>query len=79
MGLVFKCIDYLLFDECKVYYCKVGKCFLLLCLLGILYNYGWGIGMLMVMDEICYVSVFGCIVIVWFFCVMLVWYISLWI
>ena len=77
MGLAPKRIDHLPFDERKVYYRKAGKRLLLLCLLGILYNHGWGTGMPMALDEIRYVSVLGRIAIAWFFCAMLVWHTSL--
>ncbi|WP_462177427.1 transmembrane glucosamine N-acetyltransferase NagX [Pseudoalteromonas gelatinilytica] len=77
MGLAPKRIDHLPFDERKVYYRKAGKRLLLLCLLGILYNHGWGTGMPMALDEIRYASVLGRIAIAWFFCAMLVWHTSL--
>ena len=60
-----------------MYYRKAGKRLLLLCLLGILYNHGWGTGMPMALDEIRYASVLGRIAIAWFFCAMLVWHTSL--
>ncbi|NOU49587.1 DUF5009 domain-containing protein [Pseudoalteromonas sp. JBTF-M23] len=76
MGLAPKRIDHLPFGERKSYYQKALKRLLLLCLLGVLYNHGWGTGIPAALDEIRYASVLGRIAVAWFFCALLVWHTS---
>ncbi|MBD1584071.1 transmembrane glucosamine N-acetyltransferase NagX [Pseudoalteromonas sp. S16_S37] len=76
MGLAPKRIDHLPLAERKPYYQKALKRLLLLCLLGILYNHGWGTGIPAALGEIRYASVLGRIAVAWFFCVLLVWHTS---
>jgi predicted acyltransferase len=52
------------------------KRLLLLLLLGIIYNHGWGSGIPISADNIRYVSVLGRIGLSWFVAALLVWYIS---
>ncbi len=52
------------------------KRLILLCLLGIVYNHGWGGGIPASFDEIRFASVLGRIGIAWFVAAMLVWYVS---
>jgi len=52
------------------------KRLVLLILLGVLYNHGWGTGIPVSPDEIRYVSVLGRIGISWFVAAMLVWYVT---
>lgn len=49
----------------------------LLCLLGIVYNHGWGTGMPASLDEIRYTSVLGKIGFAWFVAAMLVWHFTI--
>lgn len=58
----------------KAVYLKAIKRLLLLMLLGIIYNHGWGTGMPASLDEIRYTSVLGRIGIAWFVAAMLVWH-----
>ncbi|CAH9051517.1 hypothetical protein PSECIP111854_00761 [Pseudoalteromonas sp. CIP111854] len=76
MGLAPKRIDHLPFSQRQPYYQKALKRLLLLCLLGILYNHGWGTGIPAALGEVRYTSVLGRIAIAWFFCALLVWHTS---
>ena len=53
------------------------KRLLLLLLLGVIYNHGWGTGAPMALGDIRYASVLGRIAFAWFFCALLVWHTSL--
>jgi predicted acyltransferase len=53
------------------------KRLLLLVVLGIFYNHGWGEGIPTSVDDIRFVSVLGRIGIAWFVAAMLVWYVSI--
>ena len=55
---------------------KATKRLVLLCLLGIVYNHGWGTGIPAAMDEIRYVSVLGRIAIAGFVASLCIWYLS---
>ncbi len=77
MGLSPKRIDHLPFTQRFPFYLKAIKRLILLSVLGILYNHGWGTGVPVSFDEIRYVSVLGRIAIAWFFCAILVWHTSL--
>ncbi len=74
MGLSPRRIDALPFSQRKPYYQKAVKRLALLCLLGVIYNHGWGTGMPMAADEIRYASVLGRIAFAWFIAAMLVWH-----
>lgn len=58
-------------------YIKAVKRLLLLLLLGVVYNHGWGTGMPASMDDIRYTSVLGKIGIAWFVAAMLVWHFTI--
>ncbi|GAA4872830.1 transmembrane glucosamine N-acetyltransferase NagX [Ferrimonas pelagia] len=58
-------------------YRKAIKRLLLLCLLGMIYNHGWGTGMPAAPDEIRYASVLGRIGMAWFIAAMIVWHLPL--
>lgn len=58
-------------------YKKAVKRLLLLTVLGIIYNHGWGTGMPATLDGIRYVSVLGRIGLAWFVAAMLAWHFSL--
>ncbi|SFD04022.1 transmembrane glucosamine N-acetyltransferase NagX [Pseudoalteromonas denitrificans] len=77
MGLSPKRIDHLALSERLPMYKKAIKRLLLLCILGIFYNHGWGTGLPASFDEIRYASVLGRIAIAWFFAIMLIWHTSL--
>lgn len=77
MGLSPKRIDHLPLSERLPIYQKAVKRFFLLCLLGILYNHGWGTGIPADLEEIRYASVLGRIAFAWLFCALLVWHLSL--
>jgi len=77
MGLSPKRIDHLPLKERLPMYKKAVKRLLLLCVLGIFYNHGWGTGIPANLDEIRYASVLGRIAVAWFFAVMLIWHTSL--
>lgn len=77
MGLSPKRIDYLTLSERLPMYKKALKRLVLLCVLGIFYNHGWGTGIPASLDEIRYASVLGRIAVAWFFAVMLIWHTSL--
>ncbi|BBN82013.1 DUF5009 domain-containing protein [Pseudoalteromonas sp. A25] len=76
MGLAPKRIDHMPLAQRKPYYQKAVKRLLLLCLLGVLYNHGWGTGIPAAVDEVRYASVLGRIAFAWFFCALLVWHTS---
>ncbi|CCQ11791.1 N-acetylglucosamine related transporter, NagX [Pseudoalteromonas luteoviolacea B = ATCC 29581] len=77
MGLSPKRIDHLPMSERTPIYRKALKRFVLLCLLGILYNHGWGTGIPADFSEIRYSSVLGRIAFAWLICALLVWHFSL--
>ncbi|MFC3034685.1 transmembrane glucosamine N-acetyltransferase NagX [Pseudoalteromonas fenneropenaei] len=77
MGLAPKRINHLPSTERIIYYRKALKRFALLCLLGILYNHGWGTGIPADLSEVRYASVLGRIAFAWLLCVLLVWHLSL--
>ncbi|WP_448549002.1 transmembrane glucosamine N-acetyltransferase NagX [Thalassotalea fusca] len=52
------------------------KRLILLVLLGIIYNHGWGTGIPLAFDEIRFASVLGRIGVSWFFAALIVWYLS---
>ncbi|MBY5980225.1 transmembrane glucosamine N-acetyltransferase NagX [Ferrimonas balearica] len=60
--------------ERQPHYRKALKRLLLLALLGVLYNHGWGTGMPMALDEIRYASVLGRIGMAWFLAAMIAWH-----
>ncbi len=56
------------------HYRKALKRLLLLSLLGVLYNHGWGTGLPMALDEIRYASVLGRIGMAWFIAALIAWH-----
>ncbi|MBY5921831.1 transmembrane glucosamine N-acetyltransferase NagX [Ferrimonas balearica] len=60
--------------ERQPHYRKALKRLLLLCVLGVLYNHGWGTGMPMALDEVRYASVLGRIGMAWFLAAMIAWH-----
>lgn len=77
MGLSPKRIDHLPLIQRKPIYTKALKRLLLLCVFGVLYNHGWGVGVPLDSDGVRYASVLGRIAFAWFFCALLVWHSSL--
>ncbi|MGL5360411.1 MAG: transmembrane glucosamine N-acetyltransferase NagX [Shewanella sp.] len=77
LGLSPKRLDALPLHERLPVYRHGVKRLLLLVLLGILYNHGWGSGVPMTPDNIRYASVLGRIGFAWFFAALLVWHTSL--
>ena len=59
--------------QVKSRYIKAAKRVFILCLLGILYNHGWGAGIPSQLEEIRVASVLMRIAIAWFFCALIVW------
>ena len=64
----------ILTENHRATYLKAVKRLLLLLLLGIIYNHGWGTGMPASVDDIRYASVLGRIGLAWFVAAMLVWH-----
>ncbi|GAA5191245.1 transmembrane glucosamine N-acetyltransferase NagX [Ferrimonas gelatinilytica] len=58
-------------------YRKALKRLALLCLLGVVYNHGWGGGIPLAPDAVRYASVLGRIGMAWFLAAMIVWHLSL--
>lgn len=74
LGLAAKPISIYSSVERKAKYRHAYKRLLLLLLLGIVYNHGWGTGIPADFGEIRYVSVLGRIGLAWFIAAMLVWH-----
>ncbi|MGL4900704.1 MAG: transmembrane glucosamine N-acetyltransferase NagX [Shewanella sp.] len=74
LGLSPKRLDTLPFQQRLPLYRHGVKRLLLLLLLGVLYNHGWGTGVPMEPDNIRYASVLGRIGFAWFFAALLVWH-----
>ncbi|QQX81523.1 DUF5009 domain-containing protein [Shewanella sp. KX20019] len=77
LGLSPKRLDKLPMNERMARYQHAVKRLLLLLLLGVIYNHGWGGGAPMATGDIRYASVLGRIAFAWFFCALLVWHTSL--
>ena len=77
LGLAAKSLRDLPFEQRLPTYKKAGRRLLLLLVLGVVYNHGWGTGMPASMDEIRYASVLGRIGLAWFISAMLVWHFHL--
>ncbi|GIU09830.1 DUF5009 domain-containing protein [Shewanella sp. c952] len=77
LGLSPKRLDKLPMHQRMPLYKHAVKRLLLLLLLGVIYNHGWGTGAPMALGDIRYASVLGRIAFAWFFCALLVWHTSL--
>ncbi len=77
LGLSAKRLDGKPMAERMPIYKKAGRRLLLLMVLGIIYNHGWGTGMPASLDGIRYVSVLGRIGLAWFVAAMLAWHFGL--
>ncbi len=78
LGLSPKYLPELAWTERRKYYFRAVRRLLLLILLGILYNNGWGRGIGTDLSEIRYASVLGRIGIAWFGAAMIVWHVRSW-
>ncbi len=74
LGLAAKAIKEYSVEVQKQKYRHAVKRLLLLLLLGVVYNHGWGTGAPFALDEVRYASVLGRIGIAWFVVAMLVWH-----
>ena len=77
LGLAAKNLSHLSMTERHPIYKKAFKRLLLLLVLGIFYNHGWGTGMPADADGIRYASVLGRIAFAWFFAALIVWHFDL--
>lgn len=77
LGLANKSLRGLTTHQRMPVYRKAGKRLLLLILLGILYNHGWGTGIPADLGDIRYASVLARIGFAWFFAAMIVWHFGL--
>ncbi|MBY5992656.1 transmembrane glucosamine N-acetyltransferase NagX [Ferrimonas balearica] len=59
------------------HYRKALRRLALLCLLGVLYNHGWGTGVPLALEEVRYASVLGRIGMAWFLAAMIAWHLPL--
>jgi predicted acyltransferase len=78
LGLSPKCLPELVWADRRKYYFRAMRRLLLLILLGILYNNGWGRGVPADLSKIRYASVLGRIGIAWFAAAMIVWHVRSW-
>lgn len=76
IGIAAKPIKSLSNDVQKQQYKHAIKRLILLLLLGVVYNHGWGQGIPVASDDVRYASVLGRIGIAWFVAIMLVWHCS---
>ncbi|MBY6186344.1 DUF5009 domain-containing protein [Marinobacter hydrocarbonoclasticus] len=77
IGLQRHSLSGLPWSERQPVYRKALKRLLLLSVLGVLYNHGWGTGMPMALDEVRYASVLGRIGMAWFLAAMIAWHLPL--
>ncbi len=76
LGIAAKPINHYSSEKRKTLINNSIKRLLLLCLLGVVYNHGWGAGIPMQLEDIRFASVLGRIGIAWFVAAMLCWYVS---
>ena len=77
LGLANKQLSALTLTQRAPVYKKALKRLLLLSLLGVIYNHGWGTGLPSQLEDIRFASVLGRIAIAWFLAAMIVWHFRL--
>lgn len=76
LGVSAKPINHYPFEKRKSLMLSSIKRLLLLLLLGIVYNHGWGVGIPLQFEDLRFASVLGRIGIAWFVAALLCWYVS---
>lgn len=74
LGLANKSLRGVAFEKRKTVYKKAFLRLFLLCILGVVYNHGWGQGIPADPEKIRYASVLMRIGVAWFFCAMILWH-----